>query len=344
MPQTLPSLALALLLASSACKTTPPAATAMPTQTYTSLLPCADCAGIATSLTLGDDGTFRLDELYLGKPGATHTSTGAYTRADRQLSLKHATGSPGRVSAYRQVGQTLQQLSLDGAAVTGPLADRYVLRPFGKTLQPNERHYWIGAAKVPCEGVGPMNCLQVARGNGPDGRAAHGEWQNFYSQIQGFDFQPGPITHLVVRETERDPATVPADASSIAYELVRVVATYGAPTDGLHDIWALDRLNGEAYQSTEGNPHPTLELNLTEMTAMGTDGCNNFRGSIAAAGASELRFGALAGMRKLCPRVQATADAFNRALNATRGYRREGLALVLLDESGAEVMALRKVD
>ena len=174
----------------------------------------------------------------------------------------------------------------------------------------------------------------------------HTEWQNFYSNIGGFDFEPGQITHLVVRETKLDPATVPADASAIEYELTRYIDAYPMtqPTTGLHDIWALERLRGQAYTGQDGQEHPTLELNLTEMRAMGTDGCNRFVGEIKKAGTEELSFGALAGTKKMCREAMATAEVFQQALAATARYRLANGRLSLLDGGGEEVMVLRKVD
>ena len=112
----------------------------------------------------------------------------------------------------------------------------------------------------------------------------------------------------------------------------------------LHDIWALHTLDGQAYAVTEGLERPRLELNLTDMRASGTDGCNAFTGAIREAGAKKLAFGPLAGTRKLCRDGMAAADAFNRALTQTAAYRREGLTLTLLDGEGAALMTLRKVD
>jgi copper homeostasis protein (lipoprotein) len=36
---------------------------------FTGTLPCADCAGVDTKITLNRDGTYALDETYQGKPG-----------------------------------------------------------------------------------------------------------------------------------------------------------------------------------------------------------------------------------------------------------------------------------
>ena len=117
-----------------------------------------------------------------------------------------------------------------------------------------------------------------------------------------------------------------------------------APTAALHDIWALETLAGQPYTPAEGVEHPSLELNLTDMRALGTDGCNRFTGDIREADAKTLAFGPLAGTRRLCHEGMATADAFTRALAQTVAYRREGLTLTFLDGDGAPIMVLRKVD
>jgi hypothetical protein len=75
--------------------------------------------------------------------------------------------------------------------------------------------YWINSSKVPCVGVGPMECLEVRQ-------SESATWQLFYSEIEGFDYEPGYVYRIKVREEKRDPEDVPADASSIRYILVSV--------------------------------------------------------------------------------------------------------------------------
>jgi hypothetical protein len=50
-----------------------------------------------------------------------------------------------------------------------------------------------------------------------------GNWQQFYAPIQGFEYVPGYIYKLKVKETQPPAHQVPADKSSIAYELVEVL-------------------------------------------------------------------------------------------------------------------------
>ncbi len=86
----------------------------------------------------------------------------------------------------------------------------------GKTSTDDSQIYWVNSERVQCVGVGPMECLQVKR-------SEEGTWQNFYSNIEGFDFEPGFIYKISVRETEIPPDQVPADASSIRYELIEII-------------------------------------------------------------------------------------------------------------------------
>ena len=74
---------------------------------------------------------------------------------------------------------------------------------------------YVGPDRVECEGVGPQLCLQIRRS--PDAA-----WELFYDTIEGFDPTPGTSYEIEVRVIPvADP---PADASSVRYELIRVIA------------------------------------------------------------------------------------------------------------------------
>lgn len=74
---------------------------------------------------------------------------------------------------------------------------------------------WIEPDLVPCEGVAPMECMEVSY-------TEDGEPQLFYDQIDGFTFTPGTAYVLDVRVTEVE--NPPADASSLSYSLVEVIS------------------------------------------------------------------------------------------------------------------------
>jgi membrane-bound inhibitor of C-type lysozyme len=68
----------------------------------------------------------------------------------------------------------------------------------------------VSPQKRDCMGVGPMECLVV------DGN-------NWYSDIEGFDFEAGYEYELKIKKTAR-PEPIPADASAFTYELIEVLA------------------------------------------------------------------------------------------------------------------------
>lgn len=72
----------------------------------------------------------------------------------------------------------------------------------------------VGAEKVDCVGVSPMECLRIRRAN-------HPEWENFYDDIEGFEWEEGQryILEVDIIEVENPPA----DASSKRYHLVRQI-------------------------------------------------------------------------------------------------------------------------
>jgi uncharacterized lipoprotein NlpE involved in copper resistance len=84
--------------------------------TFAGVLPCADCAGIAHTLTLRADGLYRLRRTYLGKPGEPTAEVGRWTadESGQQIAL----GRGGTTQRFTVVdGQTLRQLDRLGQPI-----------------------------------------------------------------------------------------------------------------------------------------------------------------------------------------------------------------------------------
>lgn len=79
--------------------------------------------------------------------------------------------------------------------------------------------YMVNSEKIDCMGVAPMKCLQIKNLTKGDT-----EWQSMYGNIEGFDYEPGYIYKIEVKEEKLDTKNLPADASSIKYKLVKVVS------------------------------------------------------------------------------------------------------------------------
>ncbi len=71
---------------------------------------------------------------------------------------------------------------------------------------------YINSKKADCTGVAPMKCLQYREK--PDG-----PWLNWYSDIEGFNYEEGNLYTIEIKETKI--TNPPADGSSIKWTLVK---------------------------------------------------------------------------------------------------------------------------
>ncbi|MDX1461517.1 MAG: DUF4377 domain-containing protein [Marinirhabdus sp.] len=201
--------------------------------------------------------------------------------------------------------------------------------------------YMVNSTKVPCEGVGKQQCLQIKPADTPDAN-----WSNFYGNIDGFSFQPGYMYRIKVEETELDAATVPADASTIQYTLVEIMSKEQDPTTRLHDIWSLQTLNGNPMDSDRyaaPRTTPRLEIFVADKRIGGTDGCNSMFGTIETLTETEIQFSKLGGTRIMCPNMEVP-NLFMEAMGKTKTYSLKGLQLYFYDDEGNEVLEFLKVD
>jgi len=79
----------------------------------------------------------------------------------------------------------------------------------------DEKTFIIASQTVDCTGVAPMKCLQVKEKESDS-------WGNFYSNIEGFTYEPG-FEYVLKVKTEKI-QNPPMDASSIKYTLVKQVS------------------------------------------------------------------------------------------------------------------------
>ncbi|MCB1968820.1 MAG: DUF4377 domain-containing protein [Geminicoccaceae bacterium] len=199
--------------------------------------------------------------------------------------------------------------------------------------------FWVDSFKVPCAGVGKMQCLQVQENEIIDPEA----WQLFYDPIDGFEFETGTFQRIRVEKEVLDPATVPADASSIRYKLVEVLDRQHDPRIAINDIWVLRSLDGAEATADDFSEAPVLEFSLTEMTVRGHDGCNQLHGRIEELTAVEIRLGPVAATRRACIKGEGPAR-FDQALSKVRAYTLKERTLTLSDEDGGHQLVLTKVD
>ena len=100
-----------------------------------------------------------------------------------------------------------------------------ILTSCGATKQSQnvkEKTMLINSSMVDCMGVAPMKCFQVKFLDTKDN--VKDSWQNMYTAIHGFNYEPGYIYKIKVKEEQLDKANLPQDASSIKYTLVSILS------------------------------------------------------------------------------------------------------------------------
>jgi hypothetical protein len=85
----------------------------------------------------------------------------------------------------------------------------------GPELSEGSVRYFVGPRRVECTGEGIRKCLLVKQ-------EPEAEWRRFYDSIEGFEYQEGYLYEILVDATPVE--NPPADGSSMAYRLVRIVS------------------------------------------------------------------------------------------------------------------------
>lgn len=177
----------------------------------------------------------------------------------------------------------------------------------------NVHNYWINSYTVPCEAAPEVPCFQFQK----EEAMLHGEWETMTSNIVGFDYEPGYLYDLQVRETKL--ASPAPDGSTIRYELVAIEAKEVDPLLAVNSIWVATTINGNDFSVARGNELPRVEVNIRANSIAGTDGCNFFNGQFEQLTDENLTLGPLAQTKKACLDMPY-ADAFMQALMSADSY------------------------
>tara|TARA_Y100001956_G_scaffold15947_1_gene15359 strand:- start:781 stop:1278 length:498 start_codon:yes stop_codon:yes gene_type:complete len=94
--------------------------------TYFGTLPCADCEGIETQVTLNHDGSYSVNQTYLGKEDGVFQSHGQLSWNDKGtiITLENESGA----NQYFVGENVLFKLDMNGKRVEGDLAEHYQLQ------------------------------------------------------------------------------------------------------------------------------------------------------------------------------------------------------------------------
>lgn len=198
--------------------------------------------------------------------------------------------------------------------------------------------FWVNSYQIDCVGVGPMRCMLIQKG---ETREAD-QWQTFYSKIEGFDYEPGYIYKLLVKEEERE--DVPADASSIKYSLIEVLEKKEDPTYAIGGEWEAFKMYGSVIKLPRmrgAGVLPNLTVDIHQKQISGTDGCNRYTGKITTLENHSLTFGPIAVTPRMCPDM-TIANTFNAAMGDVAGFKTENDKLFLTDSSGKTLLEFNR--
>jgi len=188
----------------------------------------------------------------------------------------------------------------------------------------NEMIIHIAPYQQSCTGVAPQECL-IVRFDDDD------ELSFFYDDIEGFSFEEGFEYTLLVNVTERE--NVPADASSLAYELIEIIQQFPAQLSG--KVWELQLLNGAEVEDPS-----RYTLMLTEDgLAMKAD-CNNVLGNLTL---NPFNIETTVSTRAMCPPDSLDTE-YLEALNATNLISIENGELILQSTDGQLRFAPPSID
>lgn len=212
-----------------------------------------------------------------------------------------------------------------------------------QTCQPvktndNEMILWINSSKIDCTGVSKMTCLQVQKSDTLD---LSKDWELFYSQIDGFEYQPGFLYKLKVKTVKIE--NPPADGSTIKYILVEELEKKEDTRYAIHDIYVLTQIDGKNISEEKVDRAPTLEINVSKMQINGTNGCNNFGGKILKLDDTNIEFGPLRETMMMCAEMEIPT-LYSKTLILIKSYKRDQLNLHFYDNANKNILTFRKVD
>jgi heat shock protein HslJ len=167
------------------------------------------------------------------------------------------------------------------------------------------------------------------------------EWEYFYDDIDGFDYQRGTAYQIQVKVDEV--SKPPADASSMRYTLVNIVSqTRIAPSEHVAETaeqtnpkskglpltdsqWIIEYFNNPGLEVVTKNCHLTIDRKTQAVS--GSDGCNALFGQAVVAGDS-LSFTGMGSTKKMCQSMEQPS-LFNQNLSQVNRYKIVGGELFL---------------
>jgi heat shock protein HslJ/uncharacterized lipoprotein YbaY/uncharacterized lipoprotein NlpE involved in copper resistance len=306
--------------------------------TFSGVTPCADCPGIAETLTLRSDGLFLLRRIYQDKSVSPFVEHGRWTMTADKLVLTNASGTQN----YTKISDdTLRKLdSLGQPIVTSANID---LNRAAMVDPISETHEWRGEFRYMADAATFTDCASGIRWP----VAMTGDYlateRNYLKSrnIPGspllvtfegrLEQRPGMEEGISVEQLVIEKFNGPQPKAACA----SAASGKGTATANLQDTyWNLLELDGKKIPIAPSHKRQiriTLASEGSRVT--GFSGCNQFTGTFRQSG-NELKFSQMAGTMMACVSpYMALEQQVLKMLGATTAYRIEGEQLFLLNEN-----------
>ena len=196
-----------------------------------------------------------------------------------------------------------------------------------------EVYYWLNSYKVACTGVAEKKCLQIQKGE----HKQTNQWQLFYDEIEGFVYEEGYSYQLLVREEQLETDNIPADASSIKYTLVKILAKKEVEKVNLNGVWLLSHIQDKAIDANGYRKTPQLLIVTENMSISGNDSCNSLFSSIKTLTADKMVLGFVGTTKMLCSDM-TVADLLYKNLENIIHYQVKNNQLILFDDQHNQLL------
>ena len=311
--------------------------------TFAGVMPCADCVGVAQTLTLRVDGLYRLRRTYLGKPDGPFAELGRWTADARGKQLTLRSGSETLLFEVKD-NATLRLLDRLGQPITSnanlDLRRTVQVDPVSELLR------WRGEFVYLADAATFADCASGVRW--PVAMTAdYLAMERNYLESRSGPGAPLLVSfegHLEVRQAMEGPPREQIVVDRFGGSQSR--AACGSAASGKGDVmaelkdtyWKLVDLDGETVvmaPAQQREVHITLAGEGSRL--IGFSGCNQLVGAYVPDG-NALRFTQMAGTRMACmaPLMDLESQVL-KMLGATTAYRIEGAQLTLF--GGDQVLA-----
>ena len=300
-------------------------------RSWQGVLPCADCDGIRTTLTLEPDGSYHRTDAYLGKapePDTLFGGIGHWTLSDGRTRIELLGSGEGSVYLAVLEDEELQVLDRSGNPIDSELEDR--LRPLPAPANPAGRLRWVGAFTYMADAALLAECTS--------GRQFTVAMEQGYLPLErAYTATSAPGAPLVVRiqgTLESRPAMEGDGTERMVVVESHEILT-GEVDCGVLRLreelaageWALQELDGGPVPATPGEV-PTLSWDPSEPRVAGSGGCNRYSGQGFLRG-SRLVVQEVAATRRFCEGVMELEARVLELLQAGGRLHLEGAGLVL---------------